>query len=130
MEFIKLIISPSKSYLYKDASNIEMNILGDFLTTEVDCGTNRNTWPSFKDWALTDSLGTYLSGNLTALEKEEDYILLTSLYSEEEIPTVLKMSHDQFIKLLDDWEEKVCKPQPKEVTITHDNDEFAIETKN
>ena len=40
------------------------------------------------------------------------------------------MTHDQFIKLLDDWEEKVYKLNPKEVTITYENDEFTIETKN
>jgi hypothetical protein len=40
------------------------------------------------------------------------------------------MSRDQFIKLLDDWQEKVCKLKPKEVIIKHENDEFVIETKN
>ena len=35
MEFVELTISPTKRYTYKTASNIEMNILGDFLASDV-----------------------------------------------------------------------------------------------
>jgi len=40
------------------------------------------------------------------------------------------MSRTQFIKLLDDWQKKVCKHKPKEVMITFENNQFNIETKN
>jgi len=71
-----------------------------------------------------------MSSNATTLEKQNGYILLRDQYPEEETPINLKMSRDQFIKLLDDWEEKVCELKPKEVTIIYDKGEFVIETKN
>ena len=49
MEFVKLILSSHGTYLYKDASNIEMTILGCFLTDDV------GYYPSsFKEWGLTN----------------------------------------------------------------------------
>jgi hypothetical protein len=38
------------------------------------------------------------------------------------------MTKKQFVQLLDDWQEKVCKRKPKEVTITYDGNQFTIET--
>ena len=111
-------------YSDTDASSIKMEILGCFLASDVSSRP-----ASFKEYALND-WEKYTSSNATGLEKENGHILLRDLYSEEKIPTKLKMSLDQFIKLLDDWEEKVCKLKPKEVTITYDNDKFVIETKN
>lgn len=83
----------------------------------------------FKRYALNNQQ-QYTSANATSLEKQNRYILLSDQYSEEKIPTKLKMPEDQFIKLLDDWEEKVCKRQPKEVIIKYEKDEFVIETKD
>jgi hypothetical protein len=125
MEFVKLTSSPHGGYLCKNASNIEMTILGRFLTSDVGIGSS-----GFKKWGLTDSWGDACSGNLTALEKDNDYILLTDLYSEEETPTELKMTLEQFVQILTDWEEQVIKLKPKEVTITYDNGKFVIETKD
>ena len=111
-------------YSPKNASNIEMCNLGYFLASDV------RFRPSFyKQYVLNDRQ-QFMSANATTLEKQDGYILLTDQYPEEEIPTVLKITRDQFIKLLDDWEEKVCKFKPKEVTITYNNNEFIIETKN
>jgi hypothetical protein len=127
MEFIKFIISSSdNTYKYVDASNIMMNILGNFLVCDVWCSDQK--WPSFKDWALDDSLGMGVGGNVTFLEKENNYIYLTDAYSQEKIPAEVKMTRQQFVQLLDDWEEKVCKLKPKRVIIKHDNDQFIIET--
>ena len=129
MRFVKIIYDKS-SYDYDNADSIAMAILGLFLASDVGCGSEISIWPSFKDWALNDSLGTCLSGNITSLEKKDENILLTNLYSEEKIPTVLTISREQFVTLLDDWEEKVCKLKPKEVTITYDNDQFIMKTKD
>lgn len=123
MEFIKLVISSSERYSYDSASNIKMNILGDFLASDVSRPS------SFINWAL-DSESNHACANLTDLDKENDYILMSDLYSEEETPAELKMTQKQFVQILTDWEEKVLKLKPKEVTITYDNDEFLIETKN
>ncbi len=84
----------------------------------------------FKKWGLTDSWGDACSGNLTALEKDNDYILLTDLYSEEETPTELKMTQEQFVQILTNWEEKVLKLKPKEVIIKHEHNQFIMETKD
>lgn len=112
------------NYSPKNASNLEMCNLGHFLASDV------GSRPSvFKQYAFNDQQ-QYMSSNATTLEKEDGYILLRDQYPEEEIPTNLKMSRDQFIRLLDAWEEKVCKLMPKEVIIKHENGEFFIETKN
>lgn len=118
-------MSPHRSYIYRDASNIEMTILGHFLVSDIGCGPS-----PFKEWAFNDNWGDACSGNITGLEKEDNYILLTDLYSDEAIPSSLKMTREQYVQVITDWEEKVCKLKPKEVTITYDNDEFIIKTKN
>jgi len=125
MEFIKLTISISGHYRYQDASNEEMTILGHFLATDVGYHPS-----SFKEWGINDDWGDSTNGNLTALDKDNNYILLTDLYSEEASPTALKMTREQYVQVINEWEEKVCKLKPKEVTIRYDNDEFIIETKD
>jgi hypothetical protein len=128
---VKFFLDPKYGdYASKNASNIEMTILGHLLASDIGCSLRSNKRPTFKDWALDDTLGYCLSSNLTRLEKEGDYIFLTDIYSDEEIPTEFKISREKFAKLFDDWQEKVCKANPKEVIITYDNDEFIIETKN
>jgi hypothetical protein len=111
-------------YSSKNASNIEMCNLGYFLASDV-----RSRPSVFKEYAFNDRQ-QYMSSNATTLEKKDGYILLSDQYPAEGYEAQLKMTRDQFIKLLDDWEEKVIKLEPKEVTITYDNDEFVIETKN
>ena len=123
MEFIKLVISSSERYSYDSASNIKMNILGDFLASDVYRPS------SFINWAL-DTESDHACANLTDLDKENGYIVMSDLYSEEETPTELKMTQKQFVQILTDWEEQVLKLKPKEVIIKHENDEFVIETKD
>lgn len=134
MEFIKCVeafYNNRKHYNCENSSSLGMNILGWFLIEDVTRDFSRNNrWPTFKDWALDDSLGDCLSSNLTRLEKEGNYIFLTDIYSDEEIPTEFKISRQQFAKLFDDWQEKVCKLMPREALIKYENDEFIIETKN
>jgi hypothetical protein len=125
MEFVQLILTPHGSYFYENASNIEMAILGLFFTSNV------GYYPSsFKEWGINDEWGEETNGNCIALKKDNNYILLTDLYSEEKIPTAIKMTRQQYIQLITDWEEKVCKLKPKEVIIKHENDEFIMEIKN
>ncbi len=44
------------------------------------------------------------------------------------MPTEVQMTIKQFVQLLDDWENKVCKLRPKEVIIKYEDGEFIIET--
>lgn len=126
MEFVKLLLSQNyKGYSYIDASDTKMSILGFFLTDDVGCSSS-----PFREWAFNDNWGDACSGNITGLEKEDNYILLTDLYSEEEIPTTLKVTRAQYTQIITDWEEKVCKLMPKEVIIKYENDQFIIETKD
>lgn len=126
LEFLTLTLSTpsSTTYSYQDASNIEMCILERFIADY--CSSNTS---SAKEWILDEQF-TEGGGNSTWLEEENGYILVTDMYSEEELPTVLKLSNDQLIKLLDDWQEKVLDLKPKEVTINYQYDKFTIETKN
>jgi hypothetical protein len=131
MEFVTFFLDLKYGdYASKNASSIEMTILGHLLANDIGCSLRLNKSRVFKDWALNDSLGDCLSSNLTCLEKEGNYIFLTDIYSDEETPTEFKISRQNFAKLIEDWQEKICKANPKEVTITYDNDEFVIETKD
>ncbi len=124
MNFVKFVLDKNYGdYSDKKANNIEMCILGRFLSSDV-----RFSPATFKEWGL-DDLDDSTSSNITALEKENGYVYLSDLYSEEEVPTKLKMTVQQFVQLLDDWQEKVCKAKPQEVIIKHENGEFVFETK-
>jgi hypothetical protein len=126
MHFVKLLYD-GRSYDYKGGTSIEVQIVGHFFATDVGCSDT--SYPTFKDWALNDSLGMGVSGNITALEKEGDYVYLTDSYSMEDVPTEVKMTRQQFVQLFDEWQQKVCKNKPREVIIKHVNDQFIIETK-
>ena len=122
MELVNFFLDTSYGdYSSQNASNLEMCILGNFLISDVYHPS------SYIEYALNE-WEEYTSSNVTALAKENGYILLTDLYSEEKVPTALKMTCKQFIQLLTEWEEKVCKKKPKEVVIKHENDQFIIET--
>ena len=126
MEFVKLLLSQNyKGYSYIDASDIKMSILGLFLTDDVGCHAS-----SFKEWGTNDAWGDSTNGNTTILEKDGNYILLSDLYSQEEVPTVLKITRQQYVQVINDWEEKVCKLMPKEVVIKYENDQFVLDTKD
>ena len=127
MDTVQFLLNISDGdYSTKNASNIEMCILGDFLASDIGC----NYPSSFKEWGFNDRWGEETNGNLTFLEKHGNYIFLSDLYSEENIPTKLKMTREQYMQVITDWEEKVCKLKPKEVIIKYENDQFIIETKN
>lgn len=124
MEFVQFILSSTGRYVYEDASNIAMNILGNFLCSDIDTDSS-----SFREWFFNNKFDR-ACGNLTILDKENEYIVLSDIYSEETNPTRLKMTFSQFLQLLNDWEEKVIKKKPREVIIRYENDQFAIETKD
>ena len=123
MLFVRLIYE-NGYYDYEDSNDIKMDILGFFLKSDVGCRRS-----SFKEWGLDDS-DIRTNSNITYLEKENGYIYLSDLYSEEKVPTRLKMSIKQFVQILDDWDTKVCKVRPQEVIIKYENGEYSIETKN
>lgn len=127
MDYVRLVYN-NGSYDYKGGTSTEVQIIGHFFLSDVRL--RDQSYPTFKAWALNDSLGMGVSGNITALEKEGNYVYLIDAYSLEKVPTEVKMTRQQFAQLFDDWQEKVCKHKPKEVIIKHINDRFLIETKN
>lgn len=122
MKFVELVLSPSQRYAYKHSSDIEMNILGDFLASDV----GYRSLP-FKQWAY-NSESQNISGTLTALKKDADSIMLTDIFTKNEPSATLQMTREQFIQMLDDWQEKVCNVQPKAMIIKQENNQFIIET--
>lgn len=124
MEFVKLVFSSYGNYSYEDASSEKMIILGHFLATDVS-----DDITSFKEYAFND-WEQYICGNLTALEKENSYIFLSDLYSEEKTSIALKINLEQYVHILDNWQEKVWKLKPKEVIIKYENDQYIVETKD
>lgn len=123
MEYFKLQYN-GNSYQYVEATNIKMCILSRFLATDIGCYSS-----TFREWA-TKEHWKGASGNVTMVEKEGNFMYLSDLYSEEDDPTELKMTVQQFVQLLDDWRDKVCSTKPKGVIIKYENDQFVIETKN
>jgi hypothetical protein len=126
MEFVQLKLMPTKRYAYNDASNIEMNLLGRFLSTDVGCSKRGS--PTYVEWAFQDTWGTSFCGNAICVEREGDFIFLSDVFPEKENPTKLKMPRQQFVDVIDEWFDKVCKHRPGEVVIKHVNDQFFIET--
>jgi hypothetical protein len=130
MQIIKFNLDRSYGdYSYHEGSNAEMNILGMFLSS-IGCRHS-----IYREWALadkTDPCSKFSCGcgvEEVSLEEEDDgLIYISDLCSEETIPSRLKMTKQQFVQLLDDWREKVCKCKPQEVIIKYDNDQFTIET--
>src|SRR5579872_2811335 len=108
----------NKSYYHKNATSNEMHTLGLFLSDDVYCDI-----VSFKEYALNDE-EVYINSNAIVLEKCKGYIFMSDMYSQDTIPSILKMTREQFIKLLDDWQEKVCKIKPKMVVIRYEKGQF------
>jgi hypothetical protein len=139
MDYIKIVYE-NGFYRYTGGTTSAMDVLGVFLATDV--GYSEQKWPSFKDWALADKtdpnskFSHTIGGNATFLEEDDDndgcIHLVDATGSDEDdyyyIPARLIMTKKQFVQLLDDWQEKVCKRKPKEVTITYDGNQFTIET--
>lgn len=121
MEFVRLNLCDN-NYSYQDCSSMKMCIIGRFLANDVG-----NHLSFFKKWPF-DENSPDLSCNATYLEKENDLILMKDLYSEEEEPTRVPFTYTQFIKLLDDWDEKVFKLRPWEVIIKCEDNQFIFET--
>jgi len=130
VEYFKLQYN-GNSYQYVEATDLKMCILSHFLSSDVRCYNK-----SFREWAVADkedpqSKFTYSFGsNATLLEEENGYVFLMDRTSREVGPECLKMTTQQFVQLLDDWETKVCKVKPKEVLIKHEHGQFVIETKD
>jgi hypothetical protein len=137
MNFVKLILDRGYGdYSGRESSNVEMCVLGMFFSDICRCRHS-----TFKAWALADKEDPYsefnygIGTNITDLEEDDNgdihIVDDTGKDPDDEyyIPGRIKMTKDQFVHLLDDWHEKVCKHKPQEVTIIHENDQFNIETK-
>ncbi len=139
MDFVKFLLDKHYGgYSYRDASTVEMNVLGMFLN---DVGCPKNGHSIFLDWAKADkndphSGFTHTCGSNTILLDEDDngndIYLIESIGGDPDdlhyTPPRIKISRKQFIQLLEQWQEKVCKYQPKGVIIKYVNNQFFIET--
>ncbi len=121
MNYVKLRYT-GNSYFYDGGSSIEMDTLGIFLTDNEGC-----LGSSFKEWILNPTTEC-VGGNTVFLEKEGDYVFLEDEYSEEKVPTKLKIHQKELVKILGFWRDKVCKTMPQYVMIKHENDQYTIET--
>jgi hypothetical protein len=121
-------------YSDRESSNVEMCVLGMFLFDMWRCENS-----TFKAWALANKenpksgFNYGIGTNATYLEEDDngDIHILDAIGGDPgDIPGLIKMTKEQFVHLLDDWHEKVCKHKPKEVIIRHENGQFSIESKN
>jgi hypothetical protein len=122
-EIFLTIVFEDGHYRFKGASNDRIGNLGFFLSSDVRCFRS-----SFKEWIL-DTRYDYTAGNISKLEKDGDYILISDQYSEEDDDNPpLKIHRAELIKILDAWEQ-FCKTRPKEIIITQEGEVFNIEGK-
>ncbi len=123
MEYAKFKKEPPYiGYTFYYMDNIEMCLLGNFLSSDVCSNAS-----SFKDWFYSDYETT--GSNITYLEKEGDEIWLSDFLSEEDPPLhYCKLTRKQFIYILDTWE-KLYKQSPEEIIITKDGDTIKMEGK-
>ena len=119
-EYVKIQLDDDGSYGYEEADTQEMCILGTFLATDVGCYS-----PSFKKWVLDEKINSF-GGNYSSIDKEGEYLFVGCEFELE--GPYLKIHKDEFIKILDTWEQ-FCKTRPREILITKDNDTFTIEGK-
>jgi len=131
MNTVKLICK--NKYYYEEATNGEMCILGLFFKDGVN--KYKESYKLVRDWTLADKddpqsgYGSELGGNLAFLEDDGfgNVIVEDDIPCDPQNPLHIKMTREQFVKLLDEWAEKVIKTLPKEVIIKHENNEFNIE---
>lgn len=132
MDFAKLVLDTNYGgYSYKDSSTIAMDIVSGFLSSDVDCRVDTVSFSALQEWALDDDLGDVMSSNTIKYEKDGPYIhLQDALQDKDEVAITVTILRSQFVQLVDEWQEKVCKKTPKEVIIIHESGEFWIETKD
>lgn len=122
MQILELI-KDSNYYIQKISNSPQIQILGNFLTSDLNSGA-----ASFKKLILSNQDET--AGNFSWLTNKDNKIRIGFLYEDED-PTapVFEISKEQFIKLLDEWE-KLYKEQPQEIIITYENGIINLEGKN
>ncbi len=121
MSYVKFIFIKSHPYI-EEADNSKMEILGLFLTNEVDDTTFWKDWinnPAYED----------TTGNLMFVDKKNNKIIIGHLYTEDWYETVFETTKKQFLEILDRWEE-LCKQRPREIIITKEGDKVTLEGKN
>jgi hypothetical protein len=136
MEFVKLILEPRGYYTYNGGSDSAIFVL-EMLLSEIGCLKNERV--SLQDWALADKndphcgFGHCIGTNALFLDEDDngDIHIVDATGGDSEdiyyIPARIKMSRDQFVKLLDEWEEEVCAYKPREVIVKYDGDRYLVE---
>ena len=138
MDFVKFKLDADyDDYSSQEASNIDMCLLG-FFFSDLGCGSRAFQSPSFLEWALADKnsqnscFANTLGTNSTILSDCEDGFIYvyddTGNDPDGQACKPAKISREQFVKLLEDWRDKVCKTKPKKVIIKHEKGQFTIET--
>lgn len=85
-------------YFFGGSNDISLCNLGNFLTADL----GKTLWPSFKVWALDDTQQS-ASTHITHLIKSHGYVLIGSVYTQEEPENYFSLPHEQFINLLEQW---------------------------
>jgi hypothetical protein len=125
MKYARLMFTSAwNTYTCTEVSDADILILGNMLADDV-----RDNAFSYKQTLADDTLRGQ-SGNFVSMIKENDFVILNDLYTEEAVPTEFKIPQQVFIQLLDDWQEKVCKYKAKKVIIKYVDGQFFIETQN
>lgn len=123
------IIKHNKVYCSQESSDIKMCILSHFLTDDVSCSSIESYIGLAYDPEFRGGCA-----NATCMEKENGYVsicLEVDVREEEDQANAiwLKLTIEQYINILENWRDKVCKERPSEVIIRYENDKFAFDIK-
>jgi hypothetical protein len=119
MDFVELIYK-GNSYNCTNATSLEMEIIGNFLTADVGyCGS------SFREWAL-DKSDLNTNSNVSYCRKKNNIIFIGDLYSIEKVPTEITIDLKNFLHLLEIWERTICKVFPSKVIIKKDKNSHLV----
>jgi len=131
MDFLKMKLD-NGGYLYEYACTVKMYVLYKFLSNDIKCNNF-----IFRRWVFANKFDSsseftpIIKGSITFLEEKNDgFIYLCAFLSLEDDNELVefKLTKEQFVKILDDWEQKVCKLMPTDVSIKYGDNKFIIDT--
>ena len=123
-EYSKYRFTEYRTYYREICDTFELELLGDFLRTEVGSG-----FEEFIEW-VNDSNFDGFCGNLVFCDKtEQSIVIYFDPFVVEDPNKKLTVSKKTFIGIMQDWG-RLYKEKPKEIIITRDGDIVTLEGKN
>lgn len=119
MNFVRLVFD-GDNYRCKEATSMELCMLGFFLANDVGFNASR-----FRAWIIEGALYER-RGAITSIQKKFSAIMITDPYAGRDTTPYLKLSYEQFMRILDEWE-KMCSEKSQQIFITKEDEAITFE---